>query len=598
MRVFSLGTRLALIILAGTLASVGSVLAIAYTALVEDFEAILTKQQLFETQRLADSVDEKLQLRVRLLSEFATSLVDGERLVPGHQIESLMNRQILLNELFPGGLIILDDNAVAIHESFFVPHRIGTYYGDRQHFRQVISSRKPVISRPIIGRTTGIPLLSFSVPVESGDGDLLGIVAGAINLGETSLLPVDSLRSINQDDAVFVVIDSDNFMYIEGNTRVIQAGQPLPDPGQDPLIDAALSGLPFGRLSPADGEPMIYATSYLDSLGWQFVRAVPYEWATAPARASFLRFFGVSLVIALFIAMVSFAVSRSATGRLDRMTRRIERMVDAPSGSGRLDETGPPEVRDLARAFNRLQAERDANAQMQESFVSNVSHELRTPLTATNGALRLVHGGATGELPAKAREMIGVALRNVERLQLLISDLLDFSKLSSGQMSVALKATNLHSLCESAISGNQGMVQDRQLQLISKVDPALTVTADPHRLRQILDNFISNAAKFSPRGGRIEIAADIATPGRVRLAVRDQGPGVPKHFEPQLFSRFAQAEAGTTRSVMGTGLGLAICRELTELMGGQIGYRYNEGAEFWVELPAVDAEASVDHEST
>ncbi len=597
MRSLSLGTRLALIILAGTLITVGSVLLIAYRELVDDFETLLTEQQQQETRRISGEVNRSLQLRLDVLSDTANTLTDGERLHTLEEMATLIDRHRLLNALFPAGILVLDEQGTAISESTFVPNRLGTNYGDRSHVRQAIVERTPVISPPIMGRTTGVPLIAFVAPIETDDGDLLGLLSGTINLGQTSIIPGRILKEAKNNGTIFTVIDSNNFLYIEGGAESGARIQSLPSPGADPLIDAALSGMTFGRIYNIHGSEMIYASSHLQRLGWQFVRAVPYEWATEPATASFLRFFWVSLAIAIVVSMASFLLSRSATRKLDHMTRRIEHMVRAPSQAGRLPPGGPREVRNLAEAFNRLMDEQDAIATMKEHFVSNVSHELRTPLTSINGALRLMDSGAAGELPEQARHMASLALRNGERLQLLISDLLDFSKLSSGQMTVSLAPEPLQPIIESAVTGNQAMARENGITLDGSCDPDLVLMVDALRLRQILDNFISNAIKFSPDQGRVLIRVEPRPEDCIRIIVQDNGEGVPEAFVSQLFDRFAQAEAGTTRSARGTGLGLAICQELSVLMHGHIGYYYDHGAHFWVELPLAGQRTGPDDET-
>ena len=598
MRSLSLGTRLALIILAGTLITVGSVLLIAYRELIDDFETLLTEQQLQETRRISGEVNRTLQLRLDILSDTANTLTDGNSLLPLEEASTLIGNHRLLSSLFPGGILILDDQATAIAENAYVPNRIGTNYRDRPHIRQVIETRQPVISRPIMGRATGVPLIAFVAPIETYDGDLLGLLSGTINLDQTSIIPERLQKEASNNGIIFTVIDSNNFLYIEGGTESGSRIQPLPRPGVDPLIDAALSGMSFGRIYNMHGKEVIYASSHLQKLGWQFVRAVPYEWATAPAKESFLHFFWVSLAIAIVIALASFMLSRSATMKLDRMTQRIQHMVRNPSQAGRLPLDGPREVRNLAEAFNRLMDEQNAIATMKEHFVSNVSHELRTPLTSINGALRLIDSGAAGELPDQARNMASLALRNGERLQLLISDLLDFSKLSSGLMPVALQPEPLQPIIESAVAGNQAMAGEHGITLSGSCDPDLVLTVDALRLRQILDNFISNAIKFSPAQGRVIVRVEPGTWDYIRIIVQDNGEGVPQAFVSKLFDRFAQAEAGTTRSARGTGLGLAICQELATLMHGHLGYYYDQGAHFWVELPAAEQRTESDNENT
>ncbi|KEF30918.1 hypothetical protein D777_02860 [Marinobacter nitratireducens] len=582
---FSLGTRLALVILLGTIATVGSVLLVAYNALVEDFETLLTQQQLAETRRISAEVDQRLQLKLDVLAESASLLNDGKTLHSLSEISAQLNRQALLQSLFPDGILVLDEHATAIYESFHVPGRLGTNYADRRHFRRALQTREPVISRPIIGRTTGVPLLSFLAPIESDEGDLLGFIAGTIKVGQTSLIPPGLLRSIRDSDASFKVVDMDNFLFIEGGPSDQRDIESLPPPGQDPLIDAALSGTGFGRVIDNNGHELIFAASHLQRLGWLFVRAVPYERASAPAKKSFSRFLGISLGIGLMIALLSFIASRSITRPLDRMTRAIKSMVRKPEKAVRLSLNGPREVQNLASAFNRLMDERDAMSEMKEHFVSNVSHELRTPLTSINGALRLLESGAAGELPEKAQQMSTLALRNGERLQMLISDLLDFSKLTAGQMSVSLRTQALDPIIEAAIASNQSMASEYQVRLEKHEDSNFQIVADNHRLRQVLDNYISNAIKFSPAEQCVRVTAEEADHDFVRIVVSDRGDGVPKNFIPKLFERFSQAEEGTTRSVKGTGLGLAICAELAQLMHGRVGYYFDRGAHFWIEIP-------------
>jgi signal transduction histidine kinase len=597
LRSFSLGTRITLIILLGTFTTVGSVLLIAYGALVEDFETILTDQQLFETRRISEEVDQRLQLKLDVLAESAATLTDGDQLLPTDQLAVQLDRQKLLRSLFPDGILVFDEKATAIVEDTFVPNRIGTNYADRAHFRRALETGEPVISQPVMGRTTGVPLLSFVGPILSDGGDILGFLGGTINLGKTSIIPENMLREIAKDGATFKVIDVANSLYIEGGPAPSNQIQELPAPGVDPFVDAALSVLGFGITQAPDGEDWIFATNRLQRLGWMFFRAVPYERATAPAWQSFLRFLGISSLIAVVIGGISFLLSRNATTPLERMTRKIRRMVQNPTEFGRLDPAGPREVRNLAHAFNQLMDEREAISQMKEQFVSNVSHELRTPLTSLNGALRLVNSGVAGVLPEKALEMNRLALRNGERLQLLISDLLDFNKLAAGQMNVSLEPQRLAPIFESAIDGNQTLADEHEVTLKGVCPPKTTVVADDHRLRQILDNFISNAVKFSPAGGTVTLEATPGEEGFTRIGVRDQGDGVPKSFVPYLFERFSQAESGTTRSVKGTGLGLSICRELTLLMRGHIGYEYKQGGHFWIELPSIEHESLADHES-
>ena len=597
MKNLSLGSRVALIAVFSSIVTVLVLLATAYNGLVRDFENVLTQRQLIETEASAHKVNQDLQIRLQALVGFASLLADGDKRLALPRIRNLMGRQPALESYFRQGLVVLDENGVAIAENTYVPGRLGTSYADRAHFRRAFSSRGPVISRPIIGRTTGLPLLSFLSPIESDDGDLLGFVSGIVNLAESSIIPG---QNDNRQDTLFMVLDTDHFMQVDTFSET----NPMPDlpaPGENLVIDAALSGVTSGVVTDRAGKKWIYATRHLERVGWMFLRAVPYENATQPAWSSFNAFFGTSILAMLILAATALALARAATRPLDKMSAGIRTMSRDGFASARLSLAGPPEIRNVAQAFNTLMAEREALDVLKDEFVATVSHELRTPLTSINGSLRLLSSGAAGELPDKASAMVNVALRNSDQLQRLISDLLDFNKALAGQLPIHLETLDADAAIKAASEGNRAMAQHYRVRIQPGPASNLLVEADPLRLRQILDNFLSNAIKFSPMDGCVRIGAEPSGPGRVRITISDQGNGVPEDFLPRLFQRFAQAESGSARAKAGTGLGLAITRELAALMECEVGYYYQQGANFWVELPAPGPEPSehgTNHETT
>jgi signal transduction histidine kinase len=235
------------------------------------------------------------------------------------------------------------------------------------------------------------------------------------------------------------------------------------------------------------------------------------------------------------------------------------------------------QARDMAEAGSRSKSE----------FVSTVSHELRTPLTAIAGALGLIVGGAAGEVPAAMRPMLEIAHRNSLRLAHLIDDLLDMEKLAAGKLRIELKPHPLMPLIEQALTATQeyGKRLNVAFCITERVD-ALVVNVDGDRLHQVLANFLSNAAKFSPSGGQVEVA--VRREGeRVRVSVIDHGPGIAEEFRGRIFQKFSQADSSNTRQKGGTGLGLAISKELIERMHGTIGFdsEPGKGSCFFFELP-------------
>lgn len=232
-------------------------------------------------------------------------------------------------------------------------------------------------------------------------------------------------------------------------------------------------------------------------------------------------------------------------------------------------------------------AEREQVERTRSELISMVSHELRTPLTSIRGSLGLIEGGAVGEVPPQISPLVQVARSNTDRLVRLINDVLDLEKMEAGRLELRKTDLDAAELVGSAVSGIEGMAAASGIRIESRIEEsALRIDGDPDRLVQVLTNLLSNAIRVSPRGGRVEVRAEPATFGRVRLSVGDEGPGIADHDLPRLFGRFQQIDGASGPVPGGTGLGLAICKGIVEEHGGRIGVasRPGEGATFWFEV--------------
>jgi PAS domain S-box-containing protein len=224
---------------------------------------------------------------------------------------------------------------------------------------------------------------------------------------------------------------------------------------------------------------------------------------------------------------------------------------------------------------------------LKDEFVSTVSHEIRTPLTSIKGSLDLISKQAAGQVPHAVTPLLEVAQRNAQRLLRLINDLLDVQQFASGKMQFQLREIEVRRFLQRAVSDNQPYAHqfDVRLELHDPEDD-IRIHADADRLMQVMNNLISNAVKFSPKGGTVFIGAERAD-ALVRFAVRDQGPGIPEEFRQRVFERFAQAEQSSDKKVYGSGLGLNIARSIVMHHRGEMSFETEtgQGTTFHFTLP-------------
>ena len=228
---------------------------------------------------------------------------------------------------------------------------------------------------------------------------------------------------------------------------------------------------------------------------------------------------------------------------------------------------------------------------MKNEFVSTVSHELRTPLTSISASLALLADGMAGELPADAQGLVGIANASSERLVRLIGDVLDLQRMDAGRMESSREVQPVLPVAQGAVASMAGLAARAGVALACEAGPgaaALRASIDRDRIVQVLANLLSNAVKFSEAGTTVTTRVD-GGGGGVRLAVTDQGSGIPEAFRERVFQRFAQADGTKSRRSGGTGLGLSICKAIVEAHGGTIRFDSvaGQGTTFVVELPAV-----------
>jgi PAS domain S-box-containing protein len=236
--------------------------------------------------------------------------------------------------------------------------------------------------------------------------------------------------------------------------------------------------------------------------------------------------------------------------------------------------------------FRDVTQERELD-RMKTEFVSQVSHELRTPLTAIKGFTEMLLDGDAGEVNDEQQEFLSIVKSNVDRLVALINDLLDISRIESGRIKLNLAPIDLSEIIASVVATMRPLLEGKSQSLTTDIAADLPMAmGDRDRVVQVVTNLVSNAHKYTQSGGAIQVLAQ-RQGDMLRVAVKDNGMGIPDEDIPKLFTRFFRVDSSLTREIGGTGLGLSIVKSIVELQGGSVSVEseLEHGSTFAFTLP-------------
>jgi signal transduction histidine kinase len=225
---------------------------------------------------------------------------------------------------------------------------------------------------------------------------------------------------------------------------------------------------------------------------------------------------------------------------------------------------------------------------LKSEFLANMSHEFRTPLNAILGFAQVLREKPTLLKKEKGQRYAENIITSGNRLLTMINDLLDLAKAQAGKMEMHIEQASVSQICESLVSSFSLLARKKRIRVSMEVGPDVPlIVTDAGKVQQILYNFLSNAVKFTPARGSIEVRASMLDERIVRFAVRDTGCGIAEADKDKIFDKFRQGDGSLTRETSGTGLGLSISKELAGMLAGTVGFEseVGMGSTFWLDVP-------------
>ena len=281
------------------------------------------------------------------------------------------------------------------------------------------------------------------------------------------------------------------------------------------------------------------------------------------------------LLIAVNAGVIGYFVSKSISKPL-KLLYRATKKIEEGDYSFNLDIKTGDEIQILGEAFNkackalsRLEQERDELDNAKTDFLSITSHELRSPMTPMKAQLQMLEQGYFGKINKKQKESLEIVTRNADRLDKIIVDFLEISRIEAARLKFNFKEISIEDLVKDTIKFMQGFANEKDIRIKHELKDLPKIEADPDRISQVLRNLINNAIKFSKENSNIIVTAQLKN-NHIEFSVKDTGCGLTYENQIRIFEPFYQVESAQRRKHGGTGLGLAICRGIVESQKGKI----------------------------
>ena len=554
--------------------------------------------------------------------------------------DSLLTETISKSEQIDSLVII---NAVGEVVWASEPSLNGVNLSDRAYFQKALQlgQAEYAVGVPILSRGTGRRLTPIAWPILGPSAEVYGVAASG--LGEGYFEELLSSNDVQSDVRVNIVTENGDIAFsisnipMDASDQFISASKSIPGLGLQINVSRALSNVLEGQIQRSIVFVSVATTLFVAALSLALhsqlksfkladglYRAERDKKRIESAQTEFnaifqnvadgIVVFGVNDVLhkvnAKALNILSVPTERAAVDKLrnllppltDLTAEPMTLKFKLPSDNKSCDERHI-NARIMSLHLGNLDlvycvlsdvTDEERLTLARDNFITSINHELRTPLMSLTGALDILKGRFTAQMPGGALKLLEMALRNSDRLLLLVNDILTLQAIDQHQLHLKMQNLNVDDVLAEALSTNAGFGMGMNVSVsLEEIEHSAVLKADPVRLQQIFSNIISNAVKYTPKGGEVRIGASVAN-AIITFWVRDNGPGIPESARAQLFERFSVPVHKQSVQASGTGLGLAITHELAERQGGTVSFKsrlieddpIDHGTTFFVTFPA------------